>query len=293
MSMNREEEGILPSTSGSRLSSNNPYRNLDIESFTDIDDEHDHARPPNQPPSKFLTFAVRDRPSNPLKRSNTVVTTKPVQMHEFTTAFENDPAAPPGATTMTFSSSLRRRPSRADSLASSTLLSGHSRLPSYDAIDDVDYSDTARLTANMAGDQQQQQQQQRSSAPRQSLRHRSLHKVATVFRKASRRVVNMQNRDSEEVEAASERPPSSTAPLISHEQQHDHYYSTPEESIPMTPTPSSKSITTHSMEDIFRNKGRKPGIYLAGKSCWIFGPNHPLRKTLARIIFYRYGENAN
>ncbi|KAI9498171.1 Ion transport protein-domain-containing protein [Zychaea mexicana] len=292
LSTNRQEQSA---PGGSRLSSNNPYRDLEARGELDPHQGTDSA---------FLTFTPKEHNVNNgsssgsssnghnsiLRRKNTVtITTKPVPVEEFEAAFEERPVvqrqqeqqqqdySPPAF--------VHRRPSRAESIASSSLLAGQAPIPSYDAIEEPDYSDTARLTANV-GDEPAADQ----PADRPVRRNQSMRKVATVLRKVSRRVVNIQNDDNAPL---SRDRSSSTIPLIS-KQQHEV---AEEESIPMTPTPSIKSVTpslADSQEQEQQHsevrRSRKRGIVLAGRACGLFGPENILRRLFARILLWRWLE---
>ncbi|KAI8139587.1 Ion transport protein-domain-containing protein [Fennellomyces sp. T-0311] len=273
LSRNRQEHNA---PGGSRLSSNNPYRDLEARG---------ELESPQGADSAFLSFATRDttnvsRQPSTLRRKNTV-STKPVPIEEFEAAFEERPAvhehhdnspSPPQPIP------VHRRPSRADSIASTSLLNSHSPIPSYDAIEEADYSDTARLTANISGESADH------VADPPVRRNQSIRKVATVLRKVSRRVVNMQNDDHTPLERDRS---SSTIPLMSKQQEEIE-----EESIPMTPTPSIKSVTPSLADDPehFPGKRKGRGIILAGRSLFIFGPENTLRRLFARILIWRWVE---
>ena len=271
MSRDRQEHNA---PGGSRLSSNNPYRDLEVRG---------ELESPRGSEAGFLTFATRDTPKVPrhpstIRRKNTI-SAKPVPIEEFEAAFEERPTIQEhqdDSLSRTTPIPIHRRPSRADSIASTSLLNNQAPIPSYDAIEEADYSDTARLTTNMSGDSADHV----ASSPMR--RNQSIRKVATVLRKVSRRVVNMQNDD--HVPLVRERS-SSTIPLMSKQQEEIE-----EESIPMTPTPSIKSAAPSQVDDPqhYPGKRKRRGILLVGRSCFIFGPESIIRRLFARILIWRY-----
>ena len=261
--------------------------------------------------SAFLTFTSKEHnPSNnsnsngfnasSLRRKNTITVTRPVPIEEFEAAFEERPILKqqrlqqgqqveqannnsPGLN--------HRRPSRADSITSpsAALLTSHSPFPTYDATGEHNYSDTARLTNNINSDEPTplpSDQPIVTNRSRSVGRNQSIRKVATVLRKVSRRVVNIQNDDNAPLRDRS----SATIPLISSQQEDIE-----EESIPMTPTPSIKSVTqsladnsTIPQQQRYEvRKSKQRGIILAGRSCGIFGPENILRRLFARILLWR------
>lgn len=252
MSISRNHlQGGSSSGDAFRLSSNNPYR--DLEAQQQHPNLPNNAPPteqpttfPSRPTNAFMTFAVRERPKPDVSiiRRNTIAT-NPVPIEEFDAIFDEQQQQP-----------LYRRPSRAESIAS---LAAHSQ---YDSNEEQDYSDTARLTSNMAGDGP-------SPPPTQPRRNQSLRKVATVLRRVSRRVVN--NNTMATIDEQ---------PMI-------------QESIPMTSTskdPSSTSSTppaTTQIMPLVQRQRKHKGIILSGKSLGIFGPENPLRRMFAKMLQWR------
>ncbi|KAI9271516.1 Ion transport protein-domain-containing protein [Phascolomyces articulosus] len=314
MSTNRQEH---KGPGGSRLSSNNPYKELE---------ERGDFEPPQGTDSAFLTFTPKERnvtsydnSNNPinnnnnnnnagsLRRKNTM--TKPVPIEEFEAAFEERPVLRPppiqeeelppvdnnNNNNNNGAGFIHRRPSRAESITSPSmgLLANQSPIPSYDATEEHDYSDITRLTAHGnggVGEPSTSSTADQVSPKRSVRRNQSIRKVATVLRKVSRRVVNTQN---DERAPLSRHRSSSTIPLI--HSQHEHDDIAEEESIPMTPSPSIKSVT-QSLDDnnppqqYEVRKSKQRGIILAGRSCGIFGPENLLRRLFARILLWRWLE---
>ncbi|KAG2223817.1 hypothetical protein INT45_001951 [Circinella minor] len=308
LSTDRQEHGA---SSGSRLSSNNPYKELE---------ERGEMDSPQGADTGFLTFTSKEHnPSNnnnnsngfntsSLRRKNTLAVTRPVPIKEFEAAFEERPVLQhqrqqqeqeqdieQGNTNNNSLELNHRRPSRADSITSpsAALLTSHSPFPTYDATGEHNYySDTTRLTNNGDNDEPTPLPSDQlivTNKNRSLGRNQSLRKVATVLRRVSRRVVNIQNDDNAPLRDRS----SSTIPLISSQQDDIE-----EESIPMTPTPSIKSVT-QSLADNSNNqrqqqyevrKSKRCGIVLAGRSCGIFGPKNILRRLFARILLWRWLE---
>lgn len=253
MSISRNHlQGGSSSGDSSRLSSNNPYRDLEAQQHPNlVNDATPIQQPPpssSRPPNAFMTFAIRERPRPDVSvvRRNTIAT-NPVPIEEFDALFDEQQQP------------LYRRPSRAESIAS---LAAHSQ---YDSNEEQDYSDTARLTANMAGDDPS------PTPPQQPRRNQSLRKVATVLRRVSRRVVN--NNTMATIDEQ---------PMI-------------QESIPMTstskdtpssPPPPPPPPTTQIMPLVQRQR-KSRAIILAGKSLGIFGPENPLRRMFAKMLQWR------
>lgn len=255
ISRNHLQGGSSSGDTSSRLSSNNPYRDLEaqqqpnlVNDATPIQQQQPPPSSSRPPPNAFMTFAIRERPKPDVSvvRRNTIAT-NPVPIEEFDALFDEQQQP------------LYRRPSRAESIAS---LAAHSQ---YDSNEEQDYSDTARLTANMAGDDPSPTQPPR--------RNQSLRKVATVLRRVSRRVVN--NNTMATIDEQ---------PMI-------------QESIPMTSTskdtPSSPSSPppppppTQQIMPLVQRQRKSRGIILAGKSLGIFGPENPLRRMFAKMLQWR------
>lgn len=266
----RDEAGLQEGFTGSRarLSSNNPYRDITAEPPSPSPPRADNNNNNNR---AFLTFAVRDTPRRepiPLRRSNTTTAhTGPVDPSKFEAAFGEpgplvpDTSTPPPARRY----SSFRRPSSSGS--SAALLHPHASDVGNTAYEqDVDYPDTAGLTAQ--------------DEPRQMKRHTSLHTVATVLRRVSRRVINLHNSD------APNRPPSSIAPLMAPEPEDIPLTDapTPIPSAQPLPLPAESEDPARRRYNAAKNELEKSPILLAGKSCYLFGPTHPLRVLLARVI---------
>ncbi|KAF7724875.1 calcium channel protein [Apophysomyces ossiformis] len=284
---------------GSRRSTNNPFS-----------DPHSHpvqvtgttSNQPHEDGRTFLSFTAKDATTVPetgqLKRRWT--RTKPVNVDEFKTAFEEEQ---PLRTRESQRSLIhRRKPSESGSVlslsSSAAAATALAYVPSYpESFEDVDYSDTARLTVNAAPPARSRSPTQRTSrksyepapvepvedyikqtaARTQQKQRQSLRRVATVIRRMSRRVVNVQNTNN------SPHIPAPTASLI---EERDG-------SIPMTPTSTitSSHLTNLPLDQMDSSvKTTERQIPLRGKSCGIFGPNNWIRKGLARMLCWKWTE---
>ncbi|KAI9323588.1 Ion transport protein-domain-containing protein [Dichotomocladium elegans] len=245
---NRPEGGV------SRLSSNNPYRDLEAQ------------QPSPQPhdvelPTEFMSFTSRES----VGRRNTT-STRFVSAAEDLDAIFEEQRQP-----------LYSHTSRPESIASVTDHFAH-----YDATEEHEYSDTARLTANMQGGDNGTQsptippptRRRTASTIVAARRKQSLRKVATVIRNVSRRVVNNDN----------------MIPLVE----------SAEESIPMTATTSGNLQKGEDTADVAGSPEsqeqklpakRSKGIVLAGKSLGLFGANSILRRTTASLLHWRWTES--
>ncbi|KAG0186357.1 calcium channel protein [Apophysomyces sp. BC1034] len=293
----------LDPTFGSRRSTNNPYRDLQSHPVpltgTTSGQPHEDGR-------TFLSFTAKDAgvpESNPLKRRWT--RTKPVNVDEFKTAFEEE--QPPRIRENRHLLLHRRKPSEPDSVLSlsssaAAAASALAYVPTYDESEDGDYSDTAQLTANAAKPARSRSPPRRASrksyqpapiepvedyikqtaARSQEHQRQSLRRVATVIRRMSRRVVNVQNTNS------SPHAPASISPTPEEEGEEEE-----NGSILMTPT-TTKTVPEFTNAPLDQMDSRvKPThrqIHLGGNSCGIFGPENTIRKGLAMILCWKWTE---
>ncbi|OAD72147.1 hypothetical protein PHYBLDRAFT_147120 [Phycomyces blakesleeanus NRRL 1555(-)] len=317
------QEGIF-SAYGSTRSSNNPYRDLEPNDQDLPQPDILNHVPENAP--TFLSFPAKDiAPETHLRR--TFTRSKPVDQSDFKAAFE-DGQVPPATTEerqepeqptkpRRAKRNRYRRPSLAESLSTTALMSEQSYIRTYDATDDVDYSDTAKLTANASGsgrdpsppsirpydstpvaptqDMQRQQSQHNSLVSKRQ----SLIKVGTVIRRMSRRVVNVQNR------GPLPKPlniPKSTYDTMRQAARLEEEIPVVEEAIPLTPaTPYRQPVDIESSQrqageldrDSFAQTLQMQNgshIYLVDQSCGIFSPTNRLRVALANVLCWKWTE---
>ncbi|KAI7862921.1 Ion transport protein-domain-containing protein [Spinellus fusiger] len=320
MSVPGHRKQAIRSVNGSIRSSNNPYRDIESRGNELFQPEVLPSVPEDTP--TFLSFSTKTTsPETHLKRTYTQ--TKPVDQKEFKIAFEESKSSyttkEPYATRERESKSTYNRyrhSSLSDPPSVRALLSEQAYISSYEASEDINYSDTAKLTANVSeisrdySPQPSDQSFEPSSGnPSQSYQkpteytskahnRQSLVRVATVIRKMSRRVVNVQNHDD-----TPRLPPltinTRDIPKQVPKEEADIF---PEE--PFLPTPAPPIETGPVMElrqqetlesdsdgsTYISRDSTDIQISLAGNSCGLFSPSNRFRQLLASIICWKWTE---